>query len=319
MLNHFSQLVLALHRGCREQPVSEFQHWALEQVKSALHFDSALWLTGSLSINAQAAIHSVHAHDLSPQILADWACVPQSRAVLTERVFGSPGTTFNCVTADEFGPALLEHSRRYNIEHILATTSIDGISKLHEMISVYRAAPDNPFSEEERQFQQNLIPHLAETWRINRLHHMNLAQQPSCRTTSCSAVIDNKGVLHLIDPGFTHLLLGEWPDWQGPTLPPELVRTAQRDEAIFSGNSFITRAHKMGDFLLLRGRKKALLDNLSKREHEVARHYASGMSHKEIAQHLNIAAGTVRNQLNMVYAKLKINDKGALAAYLSQF
>lgn len=317
MINRFSQLVMKLHLGCREQPANEYQNWALEQVKSVLYFDSALWITGALNGEGQAAVHTIHAHRLSPQIVADWARIPQSRAVLTERVFQSPGVTFNCVTANEFGPELLEHSRRYSIEHILATTSIDIISRLSELISVYRADPDRPFSEEERLVQQNIVPHLAETWRINRTHHMNLAQHPSRRANACSAVIDRKGVLHLHDSAFTALLLGEWPDWQGPTLPESLVRLVGNGDGTFAGKTLVARSSDdMGDFLILRARNRTMLDTLSKREMEVANHFAAGVSYKRIAESLSLSPTTIRNHLSNLYSKLGIGNKAELIALL---
>lgn len=316
MLPRFSQLVMKLHRGCREQPVVAYQHWALEQLKSVFHFDSGLWLAGTLDDACQATVHTVYAHGLSPQVVADWARIPRSRAVLTERVFRMPGVTFNCVVADEFGPELLEHSRRYGIAHILATTSTDSISRLNELISVYRADPDRPFSEEERQIQQNIIPHLVETWRINRMHHMNAARHSSCSTPAGSAVMDKNGILHLIDPGFTSLLLDEWPDWQGPALPEDLVR-AVACGSVYSGNSLVARSSAMGDLLMLQGRHKTLLDSLSRREREVANHFASGLTYRSIAETLGLSPATIRNHLNNIYSKLCIGNKAELIAMLA--
>lgn len=318
MLDKFSRLVHKLYRGCRKQPVTGYQEWALEQLKAAIPFDSALWFTGTLDNSNHAAVHGLHAHRQPPQIVADWARVSQGRAVLTEQVFRFPGTTFNCVAANEFGSELLEHSRRYHVEHILATTSVDPVSRLSEMISIYRADPDNPFSEEERLTQQNVIPHLVETWHINRMHHMNLADQPSCASVAFKVVTDRKGVLHLIDPGFTELLLGEWPDWQGPELPKELIRAIGDNSNKFLGQSFVARLTKLEGFLLLRGRKKNMLDNLSKREREVADHFAAGHTNKEIAQSLDLSPATIRNHLTAIYLKLGIGNKTELASMLRE-
>ncbi len=315
MLFRFSQLVMELHRGCRELSVDEYQKWALEQAKSIIHFDSALWLTGALDRNWQATIHTIHAHELSPQVVADWGRVAESRAVLTERVMRSPGATFNCVVADEFGPELLAHSRRYRIEHILATSSIDSISRLNELISVYRADPANPFSEEERLVQQSIVPHLAETWRINRTHHMHLAQQTSPNTVECSAVTDRNGILHLIDPDFIALLLDEWPDWQGPALPDGLFQ-AIRNGTDFCGTHMVVHSSAVADLLMLRGRHRCLLDSLSKREREVADRFASGLTYRGIAEALSLSPATVRNHLNNIYSKLCVGNKAELVATL---
>lgn len=48
----------------------------------------------------------------------------------------------------------------------------------------------------------------------------------------------------------------------------------------------------------------------------VARRFAAGLSHKEVARELGISPHTVRTQLMHVYSKLSLHDKGALANYL---
>ena len=317
MLNKFSILTYSLYRGCRERPVHGFQDWALGQIKAALPFDSAIWLTGTAQ-HGQYAVHTTHFHEISPQVLVDWARC-KNRTVFTERVFRSPGTTFKCVAAEEFDPELLEHSRSYNIEHLLATTSIDPTSTLNELISLYRAAPNQPFSEEERLFQQNLVPHLAETWRINRMTHLNQLSQPICAINARSAATDVKGILHLIEPGFTQLLLDEWPDWRGPRLPDELVAQIENQGSRFVGKTLIVHLSSLSDLLLLRGRKKLPVDALSQREREVAGHFSAGRTYKEIAQSLALSPATVRNYLSTVYLKLGIGNKAELVNIMKKY
>jgi DNA-binding NarL/FixJ family response regulator len=48
----------------------------------------------------------------------------------------------------------------------------------------------------------------------------------------------------------------------------------------------------------------------------VARRFASGMSHKQIARELGVSHHTVRNQLAHLYRKLNLHDKASLAQYL---
>lgn len=317
MLKELSAVVLNLYRGTREQPVDAFQDWVFEQVKTVLSFDSAVWLTGTL-LNDQHVTHSQLFHRQPPQLFTDWARC-KDKAVFAVKVFGSPGITFNCVTSMEFGPELAEHSRRYSIEHILATSSIDPVSSLHELISIYRADLDKPFSEEERLFQQSLVPHLAETWRINRLTHLSKVTQPLGVANSHAAVVDTKGILHLIEPGFTRLLLDEWPEWRGPRLPDKLVAQIENQDKRFTGNTLVTHLSNLNDQILLHGRKKSRVDALSKREREMANHFSTGHTYKEIAQSLSLSPATVRNHLSKVYTKLGVGNKAELVNLLRNY
>lgn len=94
MLEVFNQMVMKLYRGRRERLLGEYQKWAFDQLQSAFHFDSGLWLTGVLNGEFQATAHTVHVYNLPRQVGRDWANVAsKSRAALTERVFCSPGVT----------------------------------------------------------------------------------------------------------------------------------------------------------------------------------------------------------------------------------
>lgn len=319
MLDGFSNVVLGLYRASREQSVGAFQDAAFELIKPVLPFDSALWLTGTLDFgSSDAAFHTHHLYKQPLQLLADWART-KDRAVFSRKVFSSPGVTLNCIISQGFGPELAEHSRRYNIEHILATTNIDPIASLHELISIYRADPDNPFTEEERLFQQNIVPHLAETWRINRMLHLSHASQPTCAVMSRSAAADTKGFLHVVEPGFTRLLHEEWPDWRGPRLPNELVAGIENKSGHFMGKVITVKISDMHDQFLLRGRSKSVVDTLGQRKRDVANYFSEGYTHKEIAKLLDLSPATVRNYLNSIYLKLGIGSKAELATILKEY
>lgn len=51
------------------------------------------------------------------------------------------------------------------------------------------------------------------------------------------------------------------------------------------------------------------LEQLSEREHEVLRCMARGLSNKQIAEHLFLSEGTVRNYVSSIFAKLGISDR----------
>jgi DNA-binding CsgD family transcriptional regulator len=67
---------------------------------------------------------------------------------------------------------------------------------------------------------------------------------------------------------------------------------------------------------MLQGRYKTLLDSLSRREREVANHFASGLTYKSIAESLSLSPATIRNHLNNIYSKLRIGNKAELVAVL---
>jgi DNA-binding NarL/FixJ family response regulator len=71
------------------------------------------------------------------------------------------------------------------------------------------------------------------------------------------------------------------------------------------------------------GGRRALLDGLSRREHEVLSRLAKGLTNKEIADALFIAEQTVKNHVSEIYSKLGVHDRAqalrmALEAGLEQ-
>ncbi|MBM3365952.1 MAG: response regulator transcription factor [Betaproteobacteria bacterium] len=74
---------------------------------------------------------------------------------------------------------------------------------------------------------------------------------------------------------------------------------------------------RQADSLLCRIRPINVMEVLSPREFVVARRFAAGMSHKQIARELGVSHHTVRNQLAHLYRKLDLHNKGALAQYLA--
>jgi DNA-binding CsgD family transcriptional regulator len=67
-----------------------------------------------------------------------------------------------------------------------------------------------------------------------------------------------------------------------------------------------------GELILLRAKRASQLDRLSPRQYEIARLYAAGHSHKEVAQRLGVAPATVRNHLSAIYWLLTISTKAEL-------
>ena len=59
-----------------------------------------------------------------------------------------------------------------------------------------------------------------------------------------------------------------------------------------------------------------MADGLTSREREVATLVSAGSSNKQIAHHLNVSEGTVRNHLYHIFRKLGVKNRTALAAII---
>ncbi len=312
------QLLLRLHDGVGEQSLTGFRHWVLEQLESILDFDSAMW--GSASDDPRQ-MHEVCLYRQPRAMLESYARY-QDDDFLRDEVCRVPGHTVNL--ADLMTPEQLqlqriyrEHAIPFRATQVLCTADVDPTTTLIHTLVLFRADPQRPFSERDRQIKEFLFPHLLQ---MAREHCFRLLrrQAPVAGELYRMAVADGEGVLQQVEPGFSDLLSHEWPEWQGAGLPAQLIEDiGEADEtSYYDGRHIHARLQKTDGLLLLQLRHRAAVDHLTARERQVARAYARGLSYRAIAGQLQISPSTVRNQLNSVYRKLGINDKSRLAEAL---
>ena len=124
-----------------------------------------------------------------------------------------------------------------------------------------------------------------------------------------------EGTVDIADPRFFDLLEREWPDLAPQSLPEVALECLREGRAYRGAHIEISLVRQQG-FNMCRIRPIDAMEILTPREFVVARRFASGMSHKQIARELGVSHHTVRNQLAHLYRKLNLHDKASLAQYL---
>lgn len=310
----FSGLLLRLYREAQIMPPTEFQTTALDAVREALAFDSAVWITGVMGAEG-GIVHSACVYRQPPDMMENYERIKQYDTLGFE-TFSRLGKTINAaLTTDpnwhtRLHSDVLAHIRRYGMEHVLSTHITEPVLRIFSAVSFYRANPEQPFTEAERLFKQNLMPHLAEAWNSNRFNFMHASSDGGTQSDHARAICDKKGVLYNASQNFDVLMLAEWPDWHGPQLPPALQEALSGEgRCQYSGQAIVVTIRALNDMLLLSVRGKSTVDQLSPREFEVARRFGRGLDHRKIAEELHIAPATVRNHLQAIYAKLGVCNK----------
>lgn len=151
---------------------AEFKFWALDELAKALPFDSAFWAEGA---EFGATIFDAHLHNSkhpAAEWLRDYASFKEDDP-LAHAVFSNKGVTIRDIDLMPrqqwlSHPAYGPFCRKHQIEYALCTMDYDPVTTLVEVISLYRASPDTPFDEAERQRMQTLFPHLLEARKRNQ-------------------------------------------------------------------------------------------------------------------------------------------------------
>jgi DNA-binding CsgD family transcriptional regulator len=314
MENNLSRLLLEIHRGGRTIEPGHFQDWALQQIKLHIPFDAAMWSYGIAQEHA-AHTHKAHVHNL-PHSLYEEIFNLREYEILRRKTLRQVGNEVVCNSV----PFQLEADsplKRCNIQYVLCTLILDPLTRLITTVALCRLG-NWPFSQEEQELSQALMPHVVDIYDNTRLEYLMLQREADSRIYA-PALVDEEGMLHVTDKRFPQLLVEEWPAWSGPYLPQELKQWLNGEsQASYTGHTLVAHATLTDDQLLLRARKKHPYDNLGKREHEVAELFARGLSYKEIAKAMDISPSTVGNHLYTVYAKLGINNKLELAKMVNE-
>lgn len=317
-MQKLSRYLLKLSQGAVEKPAYEFKDWALNETKSLISFDSCAWGKGSW-VNDTPMIHTIHLHNLAGNFIESWMRFQDEDKMMRE-VTQNINTTFNVSLAQEYQNTNIYniHCKNFNVEHIVSTASIDPDTLILNSIFLYRSDIHQPFTEEERCLKEIIFQHLIEASRINWLTNLpNMFSAHQRSSFNALASCDSSGILHVAMPSFVEICRAEWPTWNGPFLPQEVIGQIE-SASIYIGQSIAINILRMNDVILLKARPKVLADQLGKRELEIAKLISNGDDYKTIASNLSISPSTVKSHTAKIYDKLGINDKAKLAIELNK-
>lgn len=331
MVDALDLALLSIYRAARGLPSPAFKDEVLMAVHAHLPFDTAGW--GTFAITPQGAhVHSVHLVGLPMQMMVDYEAVKQ-HDTLSARALARPGTTINVSVDRSRWPlhaAMVAHVRKWGLDHALGTVNLDPALNLCNAVSLYRRAASPAFTARERGFKQRLMVHLVEAWNLNALMFVERPQSVVASAGRAWALADQQGMIYNGEAGLSALLRTEFPAWMGPRLPePLALALAPRPSStqplapslpFYVGQQIVATIERELDdgMRLVRIRPLGHADRLSVRERVVARHFADGLTHKEIARQLGVTPSTVRNQLQAVYQKLGVRSKLALRHVLQE-
>lgn len=166
------------------------------------------------------------------------------------------------------------------------------------------------FRHDDQEHLHFVWPHVSRGLAMNRKR--SLERQLRKLDAGAGAFINRGGAIEIAEPNFKQLLSTEWPRFKGDQLPLGAME-AWHGGHPYRGTKIEIRFEEQGECLLCIASPYAILTGLTKTEGMVARYFASGLSHKEVAQTLGVSENTVRTHLKQAYSKLGVHDKAQLA------
>lgn len=311
-LERLGAAALELHRDGRQVPVDQFCKWAFERLRRVVRFDSGMWGHGHAD---PVVIHDVYVENQPPEMMENYAHF-QDQDFFAAGCNARPRRTVNLYDLIERKayvelPIYRRHAVRFGMEQIICTVAPEPLSGLLGFISLWRTRYDDPYDEEDRLAKQFLMPHLTEARRQNMIEHLHRAFEGQAAAESPSAAVcDPQAILHECEPGFAGCVQAEWPQWCGPKLPKALARLLVRHPAgRFEGRSHVFEWSPVELRRLVTARPVHVVDQLSRREREVAALLVEGLTHKEIAARLGLSPNTARTHIYLLYRRLGVSNK----------
>ena len=307
-MKHLHAFISHLYRAGADMPAVDYQAWAVQELKSLIPFDAAIWGMGNAK---RGKFHNVSVMGL-PSSFAN--TLEQTRDInpmfpAVSKHVGKPVRM-----EDELQDAAFYSSELYQrcfnqfgVERLLTTSQVDARSGLYTLLTLYRFDRDQPFTDEEREIQAAASFHMVAAY--SHVFFLHLSRPLRKGRHRVSAVVDKEGVLHEVEQGFLDLLESAYPDWKGMHLPFDLPQ----DKDSFLANDLCVEVSRLADLFLVQLHLQGPLDSLTVREREVVFAVCRGLSHKAIARDLGLAATTVSSHLYRAYHKLGVESRSALA------
>jgi DNA-binding CsgD family transcriptional regulator len=313
--DQLNRTILALFDGAFQMPLSSFQDFAFEQIGKLVPWDSGVWATG---IHTTNQIHAVHFCNQPPDLMARYNMNYVATDLVRSRAIAEPGRTFRIedvmhIDAYRALPVYTDLGQYVGIEYAMGTAQNDPASGLSELILLWRADRQRPFTDDERLIAQTLVPHMIGAWRHRQLIAVasiaNGIQETDYSAGRALAIIDEDGMIYAVIGDFGLKLAEAVPGWVGPELPPVILSAMQSGKNVITINGYDIAFSKAENRRLIGITLHKNTGGLTDAEMKVAELFAGGSTSKQIAATTGLSNYTVRNQLSSAYRKLGVHSK----------
>ncbi|HYS63458.1 MAG TPA: LuxR C-terminal-related transcriptional regulator [Paraburkholderia sp.] len=322
--------ILSIYQSARNLSQGEFQAQALQILHRYAPFERLRWRVGLCTPNGLvirtlglAAAGQCSQIDDADDSSVGWSRVAMPRALSAYHgAARSPASLAPCAAAAArrslHSLEMLEVWRRL-AQHTDPPADGSDAGPVHPLflaLSLYRSHRLLEFSYYERKIAHVLNRHVSEAWSINLCIALQRQQQWVGGSQVGTAIATQDGTLLFGDPGFVHSLANDWPQAEQAMLPAPLLLAVKSGQVRFASKAHVFQFTREGLIVYMRARRKEEIDMLSIRELEVARHVASGLTHKEIARVLGISPSTVRKQIVSIHERMGVHNNAELASRL---
>lgn len=312
-----SAFLFNLYRVSRRLPHAEFKDWVFNELSNVVQIDSGFWYRAAV-IDKHTDFHAWHVYRQPETLLHEYAAgsLWLEDVVYHKAMSAPPGTAVHASYPDYDSERMKGFLRRYRQQHILTIAILQEVPQIAAGFSLYRNETRSAYSDEDVVNIEAVAPHVIDAWRENWLSEtVRKASQRAEPVEFSLAVLMPDMMLSEAQDNFGKLMHLEWPQWQGPRLPPELQSYVESaDSSAWTGKAISIYERKQPDgTTLLLVRQSHPWDRLGPRKRMVATLFAAGASQTQVAERAHLSPSTVNNYLGTIYRELNLSDKTSLS------
>ncbi|MBV8502191.1 MAG: helix-turn-helix transcriptional regulator [Paucibacter sp.] len=312
--------ILQLYALASELPAVQFAGQALALLRRHHAFDMAFWCNVRSDVGLGEFVPTaIHLVGLDDAFFDVWAREVEIDPALT-LTYAHPGEALRLDIDATY--AQLEGARRILRQSRLRCFSCcltQGFAPGDiQFVSLYRKALRYCDHAEKESFE-TLLPHLRLAWKLNlALNEVPATPRGENDDVWCVAARES-GVIIRSQAAFREAIAADFGvDERAGVLPrplrPEGGGAAGHCEVT---QGHVYRVHCMGGHVFAAATSHRGASRLTARQYETARHYATGLSHKQVAARLGVAPSTVRNLLAGAFERLGVGSRHQLARCLT--
>ena len=303
--------VSSLYRGGAQIPADQFKPWALQQLRTLIPFDAAIFGTGNMS---RGKFHNATVFGLKDgftDTLEETAPLNPLYGAITANM-GSAIRIVDVLDDKTYYQSEIYNRcfKRYGVERILSSAHADIRTGLYTLLSLYRFDRDNDFTESEKNTHEALSFHLVEAY--SHVFFLHLTRPKAQSQERYAAVVDVEGVLYEAQSSFAEVLEQKFQGCKNGRLP----FSVREGTFILEGGKLRVQISPLGDLFMVEIWDEGPLEQLTVREREVVNAVCRGLSDKEIANDIGLAAPTVSSHLYHAYKKLGVASRRSLRQLL---
>jgi DNA-binding CsgD family transcriptional regulator len=309
-------LELELMRLARERDVTDFTREGVAWVRRRVACSTAAWVT---STPLAPAFIDAFVHAADPSGLMESFSAIGHLNTLGEAMLKAPRTVCRqrfddpAIQAPRYAP-LRAHMMCFGLFETIGVAWPLPETSMVSVLMVARRENERGFSRSDEKLLLQSAPWLVEALATNRL----LARLEGARGRPV-AFLDASGLIRYVDEAGRQAL--RWfRDESSPYAPASWLKAARGRRFLLphgtegQGHQLVFHTHREGHLVLIERRTDFAL---TPRQLEVARRYAAGASHKEIASSLSLSPATVRNHLQQIFQRLEVHSRTELARALT--